>query len=181
VEVYPVTDVSQPQQLTGFQTAAPVYDAGFRGTNGTILWHARATLQLQDLATATMGTTVSGEDFFGDYTLSANGSILAGAAGKTVGGISVYAVTLWKAADGSELKTIVLPDVANGIAFSPDASMLAVTVGSNVLVYEVSTGNLLTTLSGHSGSAREVAFSPDGLSLVSTGEDNQLILWQVPQ
>jgi WD40 repeat protein len=181
VEIHSLPSGELVTTLTGFETAAPVYDAGFRGADGTILWRARATLQLQDMSTGTMGTIVSGEDFFGDYTLSADGSILAGTAAKTIDNNDVNAITLWNAADGSELKTIVLPDVASAITFSPDASMLAVTVSSNVLVYEVSTGNLLATLSGHSGSSREVAFSPDGLSLVSSGEDNQLILWQVPQ
>lgn len=181
VEIYSLPDGSLVNTLTGFETAAPIYDAGFNGSNSIILWHARATLQLQDVATGEMGTTVGGEDFYNSYSLSPDGTILAGAAGKTVNGNYVFAVTLWNPADGSELRTIVLPDVCSAFAFSPDASMLAATVGSNVLVYEVATGNLLVTLSGHSGTAREVAFSPDGLSLASTGEDNQLILWQVPQ
>jgi WD40 repeat protein len=181
VEIYSIPDGALVTTLTGFETAAPVYDGGYRGSSSTILWHARATLQLQNIETGEMGASVSGEDFFGDYTLSTDGTILAGAAGKTVNGNFVYAVTLWNAADGSELRTIVLPDVASAIAFSSDATLLAATVGSNVLIYDVSNGTLLATLSGHSGTAREVAFSPDGLSLVSTGEDNQLILWQVPQ
>jgi len=181
VEIYSLPDGSLVNTLPGFETAAPIYDAGFRGSNSVILWHARATLQLQDISTGEMGASVSGEDSFNSYTMSSDGMILAGAAAKTVDGNYAFAVTLWNTGDGSELRTIVLPDVCSAIAFSPDASMLTATVGSNVLVYEVATGNLLVTLSGHSGTAREVAFAPDGLSLVSSGEDNQLILWQVPQ
>jgi len=181
VEIYALPDGLLVKTLTGFETAAPVYDAGYNGSNSTILWHARATLQLQNIETGEMGASVSGEDFFNSYTLSPDGAILAGAAAKTVNNSYVFAVTLWNASDGTELRTLVLPDVSSDIAFSPDASMLAATVGNNVLIYEVATGNQLATLSGHSGQTNKVAFSPDGLSLVSTGEDNQLILWQVPQ
>ena len=181
VEIYSLPDGSLVNTLTGFETAAPIYNAGYYGSNSTILWHARATLQWQDITTGEMGAAAMGEDSFNSYTMSSDGAILAGAAAKTVNGNYAFAVTLWNVLDGSELRTIVLPDVCSSIAFSPDASMLAATVGSNVLVYEVATGNLLVTLNGHSGTAREVAFSPDGLSLISSGEDNQLILWQVPQ
>jgi WD40 repeat protein len=181
VEIYALPDGLLVKTLTGFETAAPVYDAGYNGSNSTILWHARATLQLQNIETGEMGASVSGEDFFNSYTLSPDGAILVGAAAKTVNNSYVFAVTLWNASDGTELRTLVLPDVSSDIAFSPDASMLAATVGNNVLIYEVATGNQLATLSGHSGQTNKVAFSPDGLSLVSTGEDNQLILWQVPQ
>ncbi len=181
VEIYSLPDGSLVNTLTGFETAAPIYNAGYYGSNSTILWHARATLQLQNISTGEMGAAVLGEDSFNSYTMSSDGTILAGAAAKTVNGNYAFAVTLWNAGDNSELRIIVLPDVCSSIAFSPDASMLAATVGSDVLVYDVTTGDLLATLSGHSGTAREVAFSPDGLSLVSSGGDNQLILWQVPQ
>lgn len=181
VEIFSLPEGDKFTTLTGFETAAPVYDAGYNASNTNILWHSRATLQLQNIETGEMGASVSGEDSFNSYTLSPDGSILAGAAAKTVSDNYVFAVTLWNASDGTELRTIVLPDVSSDIAFSPDASMLAATVGNNVLIYEVATGNQLATLSGHSGQATKVAFSPDGLSLVSNGEDNQLILWQVPQ
>jgi WD40 repeat protein len=170
---------SEIKTLTGFETAAPVYDAGFRGANGTILWHARATLTLQNADSGAMGATVSGEDFYLDYQLSPDGKLLAGTTDKTINGNMVNVVTLWNAANGNILRDIQLPDMASAIAFSPDASMIAASVGSNILVYDTATGNLLVTLSGHSGSARLMAFSPDGFSLASTGEDNQLILWQV--
>jgi WD40 repeat protein len=179
VVLYSLPNGSVVKTLTGFETAAPVYDAGFRGTNGTILWHARATLTLQDVSNGSMGATVSGEDFYNDYQLSADGKLLAGTTDKTISGNMVNVITLWDAATGNLLKDIQLPDIASAIAFSPDSSLIAATVGSNVLVYETASGNLLATLSGHSSTARLLAFSPDGVSLVSTGEDNQLILWQV--
>jgi WD40 repeat protein len=54
-----------------------------------------------------------------------------------------------------------------------------VTVGNNVQVWDVAAKTMLVSLSGHTDAAGQVAFSPDGKSLVSSGADNQLFLWQV--
>jgi WD40 repeat protein len=40
-------------------------------------------------------------------------------------------------------------------------------------------GTLLKTLSGHDSTVWSVAFSPDGNSLISTSDDQKLILWDV--
>jgi WD40 repeat protein len=167
--------------LTGFQTAAPIYTAGYKGSNDTIVWKARATVQFQDIASGTMGATTSNEDFVGSYELSPDGKILASAAPRTINGAESFAVTLWDVATGSEIKTIPFTDPDYGLDFSADGSLLAVGVGNNVQVIEVSSGKILANLSGHSAPVSLVAFSPDGKLLASTGQDNQLILWQVTQ
>jgi WD40 repeat protein len=128
-----------------------------------------------------MGAAFSGEDFFGAYRLSADGKVLAGAADKTISGNFVPAVTLWDTVSGNELHTLVLTQPAQSLSFSPDGALLAVAAGNDVQIWDVTSGTQLVTLSGHSAEVMVVAFSPDGKTLASSGQDNQLILWQVLQ
>lgn len=179
VNLYTLSQSSDPYPLTGFTTAAPVFEAGYAGSANTLVWHARGTLQLQDIASKAMGPTFSHEDFVTAFSLSADGKVLASASAKTVNGDIQPVVELWDAASGSETNVLILPQAATSVSFSPDGSLLAVATGNDVQVWDVASATLLTTLSGHSGLVGLVAFSPDGKSLVSCGQDNQLILWQV--
>jgi len=172
---------SEFKVLSGFQTAAPVYDSGFAGNSNLLVWHARATAQLQDLASGTMGPSTSGEDFLSAFRVSPDGKILATSAGETINGTFTPAVTLWDTTSGSEIRTLMLSQTATSLNFSPDGTMLAVAAGGEVQVWKVASGTKLVSLAGHGDQTNLVAFSPDGKSLVSTGADNQLILWQVVQ
>jgi Tol biopolymer transport system component len=179
VDLYTLSQSSDPYPLTGFTTAAPVFDAGFTGNASTLVWHARGTIQLQDIASKAMGASFSHEDFVTAFTLSADGKVLASAAAKTVNGDYKPAVILWDAASGSELKTLVLENPATSLSFSPDGSLLAAATGNDVQIWDTASGTLITTLTGHSGAVNLAAFSPDGRSLVSVGGDNQLMLWEI--
>ena len=67
---------------------------------------------------------------------------------------------------------------ANDIAFSPDGSVLA-TAGEQLHVWDVSTWEQSEPFSGHDGSIRSIAFSPDGRELLGGGDDNQPRVWDV--
>jgi WD40 repeat protein len=66
----------------------------------------------------------------------------------------------------------------SSVAFSPDGRLLA--SGSwdeRVKIWEVASGRLLHTLSGHSSFVSSVAFSPDGRLLASGSRDNTVKIW----
>jgi WD40 repeat protein/tRNA A-37 threonylcarbamoyl transferase component Bud32 len=66
------------------------------------------------------------------------------------------------------------------VAFSPDGKTLAMASrAGNVHLWEVATGKLLETLTGHSGAVQAVVFAPDGHTLASGSSDQTVRLWNV--
>lgn len=69
------------------------------------------------------------------------------------------------------------------IAFSPDGQTLATGGYQEVHLWDIETGNLLSTLKGHPGPVTAVTFSPDGTTFASVSRDRQrssihpTILW----
>jgi WD40 repeat protein len=68
----------------------------------------------------------------------------------------------------------------SSVAFSPDGRLLA--SGSRdktIKLWEVASGSLVRTLTGHTDSVFSVAFSPDGRLLASGSDDNTIRLWDI--
>ena len=66
------------------------------------------------------------------------------------------------------------------VAFSPDDATLAAGCSDGVIrLWDVASGDMRLTLSGHVGVISRLAFAPDGRSLASLGEDNVLDLWHL--
>jgi WD40 repeat protein len=64
------------------------------------------------------------------------------------------------------------------VAFSPDNTTLAAGCCDGVIrLWDVASGHLRLTFSGHVGGISRLAFAPDGRTLASLGEDNILNLW----
>ena len=77
-----------------------------------------------------------------------------------------------------------------GIAFGPGGKTLALSWSNQVSLFDISDParpRQLTVLIGHTEDVNAVAFSPDGRTLATGGDDNKILLWnttnpaQVPQ
>lgn len=133
--------------------------------------------------------SLDGFDGLGQVMFSPNGALMATA--------DVNGVTLWDARTDAKVRTLLIPssdrdnadDNVGGLAFSPDSQKLAAGDElAQVFLWNVSNGALLgLPLRGHQvvipgtlyNFVMDLAFSPDGSKLVTSGLDGQAILWDV--
>jgi WD40 repeat protein len=82
---------------------------------------------------------------------------------------------------GNETQRIPLEQTgASAIAFAPRDHLLAYATGNVIRLTDVDTGEEVRQLTGHTGGIGQLAFSPDGKTLVSKGLVDQVaILWEV--
>ena len=71
-----------------------------------------------------------------------------------------------------------VPHGAISLVFSPDNTLLVTGLRtSEIELWNLATGDKLTTLKGHTGQVETLVFSPDGKTLVSTGTDGTILVW----
>ncbi|WP_133150699.1 hypothetical protein, partial [Frankia canadensis] len=68
------------------------------------------------------------------------------------------------------------------VAFSPDGHTLATSsTDSTIRLWDTTSGQNRTTLTGHTRGVLAVAFSPDGHTLATSSDDSTIRLWDVDQ
>ena len=74
-----------------------------------------------------------------------------------------------------------LRDVTRGtqsLVFSPDDTVLVTGLrNGGIELWELATGEKITTLNGHTSIVETLVFSPDGKTFVSTGQDGTILVW----
>ncbi|MCG9128188.1 hypothetical protein JT359_11355 [Candidatus Poribacteria bacterium] len=66
----------------------------------------------------------------------------------------------------------------NALVFAPDETVLVVGLASGgIQLLDISTGETLATLDGHTAPIVQLLFSSDGKTLVSTGYDGTILVW----
>jgi WD40 repeat protein len=107
------------------------------------------------------------------------------------GSCSQGEVIIWDLESGEPLRVIdQTVGFSQALAFSPDGQLLSVNdclrvevagvcVEANVRLFDVSTGEVILDLPGHTAFVWTAAFSPDGRILATGSADNTIILWDV--
>ena len=112
--------------------------------------------------------TVGYEDMITALAFSSNGTLLA------VG--SQQKIRLLGSSQQPPLKNI--PRGTESLVFSPNDTVLVAGLrNGSIELFDMTTGEKITTLNGHTLMVETLAFSPDGKTLVSTGQDGTILLW----
>ncbi|WKU43106.1 serine/threonine-protein kinase [Streptomyces sp. VNUA116] len=137
------------------------------------------TVRLWDLATQRVIATLTGHtDRVSSVTFSPDGKTLAsGSFDKTV--------RLWDVAAGSAKATLTSAGSVWSVVFSPDSTTLASGGGGGrgephtVRLWDMAGQKVTATLTGHTGTVRTLAFSPDGKILASGSSDRTIRVWKL--
>ena len=114
------------------------------------------------------GFTVSYENQITALAFSSNGRLLA------VG--SQRKIRLLGSRKQPRLKDV--PYGTQSLAFSPDNTVLvAGLITGGIELWDLTTGKKINTLNGHTQSVETLIFSTDGKTLVSTGRDGTILVW----
>jgi len=179
----------EQKTLSGFSTAAPVYSVNFSPDNTALLWHARASFQLQEIESGRLWNSIDLWDFVDVYTLSPDSKILATAI-STEDALQ-YTVIFWNAESGEEINRVLLSDQpARSITFHPDNQR--VMIADNTHLYQVNLADFkisskeLFPLSNvddpdQAERIQQISFSPDGSFLGVLTNKAQVSLIQLDQ
>jgi WD40 repeat protein len=175
LDVVAIDLVSMPdggliEELSGFETAAPVYGVRFSPDGESLIWVSRATVQIMDLETGDFGPPLQHEEFVSGLALSRgpDGVMLAVSEGPRL--------HIWDPAAGLERDQVDLPATGLGVAYTPDRMLLAVGTTGGVQLLNAGSLQTVGTLPGN---IREVAFSPDGRALATVDEAGEVVIWKV--
>lgn len=67
------------------------------------------------------------------------------------------------------------------VVLSPDGNTLASAAAGKISLWDVATGKLLKTLTGHISEINSIVFSSDGKTLASGCSDSTVILWDLTE
>ena len=166
------------RQLTGFETAAPVYGTKFSPGWKWMYWASRASMQFSDVETGALGAFVPFS--WGEFSpredriaVVENGWIY-----QTVGQVIVLDVR-----SGETLAVLDHHEdsIVQAVAFSPDGRLIATALGTTIKVWDAISGAELATLPPAGGSVHALAFFPGGRLLLSMAQGELIELWAIPE
>jgi WD40 repeat protein len=134
-----------------------------------------------DLASGQATTLTHGAAIFFTVAFSPDGNRIASAPPGEDAATKERGVHEWDATTGEILGVYPAKTVIYTVRYSPDGGLLAAgEQEGNVFLWDTSSGELLQTLAGHTGSVADLAFSPDGTYLASVASLNRTTkVWDV--
>jgi len=164
------------RQLTGFETAAPVYGVRFSPDWDSMYWAARASMQFSEVETGALGAFVPFS--WGEFSPHGDRIVVVeeGWIYATVGQAHLL--------DVRSGETLAVFDhhadaIIQAAAYSPDGRLIATGLDQTIKIWDASSGAELATLPPAGGSVHDLAFSPDQRLLMSRSEGDLIELWVV--
>ena len=177
--VWDVGSGTRTGAISGFQTAAPVYNMVVSPDGARSAWVSRATLQFGDVSANTLGSRIQLEDFIGAYAFAPDGKLFASTV--TVpgaGGTLVGRVQLWDPATGAEVRRLNQASIFAALGFAPREHLIA-TGGEGLTLWSTDDGKSVASMPvADTGKVRQVAFSPDGSMLATIADDGRGTIWR---
>ena len=174
-----VNDGILTNKLTGFETAAPVYSVFFASSPDHLLWLARATLQISEISTNTLGQIFSHEDFIGGFASNPDNTLILTSAAGMYEDEFAPLLFFWDARSGELIYKMPLENIAYSITFSPNGRLIALNVGKNILLVDASSFEIIQSFTAHQDSITQLTFTPNGKILSSVGVDQEIKFWQL--
>lgn len=171
-------DIVGPRS-TGTDIGASVLTDGAFHTTLVVLAQTRSTFKLLDLATGKCTQTLAvglglGNKQLNEMALSSDGMRLALRARYE------DTTSIWDLATGKCIQT--LEDhtrvECKAMVFSADGLRLAL-AKDGIQIWDIATGTCLQTFQGHTDSVASLAYSPDGMRLVSGAGDGTVKVWDL--
>jgi WD40 repeat protein len=150
------------------------------GGKPTAISSKNGTLAVWDIASARVVRKLDGESSIGAVAFSPDGrSVAAGlGCGLCTAARGDMSMRVWDVASGKPRLTMETPGSwVSDVAFNPEGSRIAGTVGKDVRIWDADTGKLINYLSGHSDSISAATFSPDGTLFATAADDHTVRIW----
>ncbi len=182
--MFSTVDGSLQGEVTGFETAAPVYNVSY-GPDGTqAIWFSRATLQISDLSTGILGLQFNHMDFINSWVLSPQRDLLVTATYGEVAGVYQPVIYLWNIETGENNIKLTPGEIINGLGLDPGGYLLAAGAPAHVLIYDLADASQIAQLPlPGAETVTDIAFAPDGKTLAvlaPTATGTTLTLWGIP-
>jgi len=156
--------------LTGFETAAPVYNVSFGQNPNYAIWLARATIQVSEIETNQLYPAIFHQDFIMAYDMNPAGTFLATSAAEAIEDEFLPTVFIYDFMTGELVDKFNTEKAIYSLLFSPDNSALVLSLGNSIQQYDVETKQLTTLMNTEGEAISQVSYSPDGTILVSSSE-----------
>ncbi|MFH0992127.1 MAG: WD40 repeat domain-containing protein [bacterium] len=199
--VIKIWDILTGEQLQTLNAERTVYSVAF-SLDGKRLASGDGNkyLKLWDTDTWQESKSIQHEDAVVAIAYSPDGNIFATGVGTNIGVVPFAKnrdIQLWDAMTGEEIRSLKEPGRgerlldykpdAHSLAFSPDGKILAAGCSDKTIkLWDVATGEFLTSFEGHADEVRSIAFSPDGKMIASSsgrheegGIDFNVKLWEL--
>ena len=165
--------------LTGFETAAPVYDVRYGESNEFAIWMSRGTIQVSEIATNQLFSAIFHQDFIIGYDLNNAGTLLATSAAETTNDEFHPTVFLYDFKTGELIHKFTTEKSVYSLHFSPDDSLLALANGNSIAMLDMNTFEVTNYFVSNDVAISQVLFSPDGMILVNSDEGLRFTFWRL--